>query len=138
MESGKRWDQAEKKFAITEEWKEEDDKDPETSISRTSRELGKAMNSVFPNIKFTTETTEDYDNLMLPTLDFTMRLEDGYIVYSYYEKEVSSKFCLLEIGAMSENTKNATLSQDLIRRMLNTSERTKQEERNQVVEKYIL
>ena len=44
------------------------------------------------------------------------------IRYMYYEKEVTSKFCTLEVSAMSWNMKRAILSQETIRRLLNTSE----------------
>ena len=43
----------------------------------------------------------------------------------------------MEQSAMPMNNKNASLSQDLIRRMVNTSEMGSQRERNQIVEKYI-
>ena len=50
---------------------------------------------------------------------------------------MNSPFCILEKSALPENTKLSSLSQDLIRRMLNTSERLSQQERNIVVENYV-
>ena len=41
-------------------------------------------------------------------------------------------------SAMSDNSKMSTLSQDLIRRMMNTSEMLEQGERDRIIEKYIV
>ena len=40
----------------------------------------------------------------------------------YFEKSVTSKYCTLETSAMSWNMKRAILSQEVIQRLLNTSE----------------
>ena len=105
------------------------------------------MNSVFNHIRFTSEVPGDFENNRLPTLDFSMWIgkdhiqegenKNGKIIYNFYEKEINSKFCVMERTAMSENSKTSTLSQDLIRRMMNTSELVDQQERNATIEKYI-
>ena len=59
-------------------------------------------------------------------------------MYSFYEKEMGSKYCLMEASAMSWNAKRATLAQETIRRMLNTSEMVEQSERDSIIEKFIL
>ena len=140
-----RWETKEKKFVHKLEWEEEDNLKEESDNSRTSRELKNVMNSVYKNIQFTTEIPEDFADKRLPTLDFTMWLSEeedeknrGKLKYSFYEKEVSSKFCIQEKSAMADNSKMSSLSQDLIRRMMNTSEVLEQKERDCVVEKYIV
>ena len=101
------------------------------------------MNSVFQNIQFTTEIPSEFKDDKLPTLDFAMWIEEGgeqkgKIKYTFYEKEMGSKYCIMEKGAMPENTKNSTLSQEIIRRMMNTSELVSQGDRNQIVENFIV
>ena len=86
------------------------------------------------------EETKEY--LRLPTdgpvPPKTTKMRRPKIAYSFYEKPMSSPFSVMERSAQPENTKNSTLAQELIRRMLNTSEMIPQEERNVVVEKFIL
>ena len=98
------------------EWEREDTESGETENSRTSKEIGKIMNSVYRNIQFTTETPQEFEGGMLPTLDFAMWIQEekekngeiqirGKVRYKFYEKKVSSKFCIMEKGAMLENIK---------------------------------
>ena len=118
------------------------------------------LHSIFRNVQFEKEIPEQFEKEKLPTLDFNMwlqevQLEPGQseassraskqpgpttvdlIMYSFYKKPMNSKYCIMEKSALPENTKTASLSQDLIRRMLNTSERISQVERNEIIEKYI-
>ena len=60
------------------------------------------------------------------------------IYYTFYEKPMASPFSVMERSALPENTKISTLTQDLVRRMLNTSELISQGERNLVIENYII
>ena len=156
IEAGTRWCQEEKKLVKRNEWRLEDEKSGESSTKRTSREIGKIMNSVFKNITFTAETEEDFGDERLPTLDFSMFIErgeakpgddpekiewrkknKGRLLYSFFEKEMTSKYCIMERSALSENMKTASLSQEVICRMLNVSEEIPQNERNEVLEKFI-
>ena len=50
---------------------------------------------------------------------------------------MASPFSVMERSALSENSKNATLAQELVRRMMNTTEYLPQEERNKIIEKFI-
>ena len=152
IERGKRWSRTERKFIHKEEWEVEDTIADESDTARTARIMKGAMNSIFNNIQFETEIPEEFPEGKLPTLDFKMWVENqgrqqppqpgrelprGKIMFSYYEKKMSSKYCVMKSSAMAENSKNSTLSQDLIRRMLNTSELVPQSERNTIIENYI-
>ena len=103
------------------------------------------MNSIYKNIQFESELCEDFKDDKLPTLDFKIWAEkganedipEGMVLYSYFEKEMTSPYCIMERTAMAENSKIASLSQDLIRRMTNTSEMVPQEVRDEIVEKYV-
>ena len=137
IERGMRWDGKKKKFVQGDDWQEEDEAQNLSDEQRTARELKKAMNSIFTNIQFTTEIPDDFQNKRLPTLDCTIWLENGNILYSFYEKEMKSPFCILEQSALPDNTKISSLSQDVVRRMLNISDQVPQEERNSITEIFI-
>ena len=141
IREGVRWCDKEQKMVEKEEWRVEDTVRGENREQRTSREILKVMNSVYKNIQFTREICQDFRNGRLPTLDFTLWIEQGEgektgdrVHYSFYEKELGSKFCIMEKGAMSEQMKRSTLSQEVIRRMVNTSEMVEQVERNKILE----
>ena len=197
------------KFRSCPTQREQDLLSEETPAARTSRVLGQVMNSIEPELRFTTESCEDFSSGMLPTLDYQMWFEEtredhpnserthpeetgdraevtndepaqfqfpdpvpltreygegrgeGWawesstggptvdlrnpgtqppapcpnssqntsntelkkvkLKYLFFEKEISSKYCTLEHSAMSWNMKRAILSQEVIRRLLNTS-----------------
>ena len=158
LEKGMRWQVKEKKFGKKDGWEIEDEKEDISDERRTAIELQNAMNSIFPNIQFTIEIPEDFPEGKLPTLDFkcwqekereneTSSKEQTWqeteitsrsrILYSFFEKNMNSPFCILEKSALPESTKFSSLSQDLIRRMLHTSEIVSQQERNIIIEKYV-
>ena len=164
IEKGRRWDAKKKIFDMKKEWLEEDQKVKTSDEKRTATELRKVMNSIFSNIQFTLEIPEDFLDGRLPTLDFACWLEEGgsknemdhqedpeaecdcrqdhgegrqKIIYSFYEKPMNSPFSILERSALPESTKMSSLTQEVVRRMANTSEDVPQEERNQIVENLI-
>ena len=102
------------------------------------------MNSVFKNIQFETELAEDFTQRKLPTLDFEMWFQkDGKknegrkkILYRFYEKPMNTPFSIMKKSAMPEGGKVASLSQEVVRRMLNTSEMLDQNERDQILNNY--
>ena len=75
------------------------------------------MDSIFNNLTF-----EMFEDGHLPTLDFECWKENDRILYSFYQKEVSKKTMIDRKSALGENTKVASLTQNLMRRMKNTSE----------------
>ena len=50
---------AEKRFVYKDDWEQEDMLEKESDNARTSREIGKVMNSIYRHIKFTIEIPED-------------------------------------------------------------------------------
>ena len=51
------------------------------------------MNSVNPNLEFTVETPEDFEQERLSPLDFTLWQEqDGTLNHSYFQKEVKTPY----------------------------------------------
>ena len=141
---GWRWSQKEKKFVFKEEWENEDKLAGESNRKRMSNEICKAMNSVYSFLKFTVETEEDFpQNNRLPSLDTQLWMEDvpgqkrQKINFSFFEKSMKTPFCIMKDSAMAERSKISILSQDLIRRMLNTSETVPDRERVEIIDTYI-
>ena len=138
---GVRWSQLHKKFVFQDEWHNKDNELlPADRRKKTSVELCKAMNSIFPNIKFTIEVEDDFESKRLPTLDTELWLDrsdkGNFLKYSFYEKPMKNPFCIMKSSAMSEKSKIQILSQDLIRRMQNICQSIPQSERNNVVDNY--
>ena len=137
MKKGTRWNPASKCLEYREEWELEEKDTEESNTSRMSRLLRPAMSSIYEGISLTMEIAEDFKDQKLPTLDFNLYLEDGELRYSYFEKEMKTPFCITEKSAMCERSKMSILSNDLIRRCMNTCEKTSQEDKNMMVEEYI-
>ena len=59
----------------------------------------------------------------LPTLDTSLKVDERNLIqYKYYEKPTSSRECLHANSAMNMNSKMQILSNDMVRRLFNTSE----------------
>ena len=119
LKMGWRWNG--KQLEFKEIWLEEDRQEGLTKTARTANVLNSVMNSIHPELKFTMETCEDFESGKLPTLDTQIWMEGKKLMYEFYEKPMSAKTVIRRNSALSENTKVASLSQDLIRRMKNTS-----------------
>ena len=74
--------------------------------------------------------TEEMFGGWLPKLDLEIRiLDDNKVLYQYFEKNMIPNMVLHRRSAMPESTRRATLNQDLVRRMVNTSEMVGNEKR---------
>ena len=96
-----------------------------------------AMNSINPNLKFTTEAPEDYPRDRLPTLDFVLWMVDGILFHTYYEKPMKNQHTIMQRSAMSEHQKMSILGNELVRRLSNIHEEVTKEELEPVIEHYI-
>ena len=72
------------------------------------------------------------------TLDVEISVEDASnkVLFSFFEKPMVASTVLMQRSAMPENTKMATLNQEMIRRMVNTSELVDIEKRLEVIDNY--
>ena len=52
----------------------------------TCTEVSKLMNDINEDLKFTTETEEEFKNRRLPTLSFEIWCDEDGIRHSYFEK----------------------------------------------------
>ena len=64
-------------------------------------------------------------------------IKGGRIIFRFYEKPTASRKCLIKTAAMPWEQKKASLSQDTVRRMINTSEETGQCCRDKILEVWI-
>ena len=103
-------------------WEEEDIGEKLTTTQLTAREFKRILESVHPELKFEMETVEDFDSQTLPTLDFQCWVERGRILYKFFSKPMAKKTLIMKNSALGENSKIASLSQEVVRRSKNTSE----------------
>ena len=99
------------------------------------------MDSINPDLKFVMEMEYDFSDKKLPTLDtniFVTKASNNVpqIQYEFYEKPMNSKFCILEKSAMDYSSKFSILSQDQVRRLLNTKVSTDQRRKNEIIDDY--
>ena len=117
-------------------WQKEERTEKVDLEMKTAGEMKKIMDSIFSNLQFEMETPKMFENNRLPTLDFEMYTLREKIVYSYYQKPVAKKTLILRKSALGENVKVSSLTQNMIRRMKNTSEDVPDEERRKIVDNF--
>ena len=65
----------------------------------------------------------DFPDNRLPTLDLNIWVSEGSItLWSFFSKPMACNYVIQKVSAMPENIKITTLNQEVIRRMVNTSE----------------
>ena len=86
-------------------------------------------------VKYSNKTLqcEDFEDGRLPTLDMNIRMEEGRVFNTFYEKGMSAKTVIHKDPALSENSKMASLNQNVVRHMRNIKERIDISERVEVV-----
>ena len=107
----------------------------------TALEMKKMMDQINPDLQFDLELEEDFEDMKLPTLDTAIwmsRTEDlaVKINYIFYEKPMNSVYVIHKNSAMDNRSKLTILSQDMIRRLHNTSSKIDQKIKNKIVENY--
>ena len=135
IKPGWRWVGEELLFC--ESWRKEDLKEGNVGLRKSRQVLEGMMNNIHNFLKMTMETGDEFEDGKLPTLDINLWVgEDGLVLHTFYEKPMSNNQVLHKYTAMPENTKIAALTQELVRRMKNSSELLCQEERNVVIDNY--
>ena len=82
------------------------------------------------------ETEEEFDG-WLPTLDTDLTVDNNNMVlYKFYEKPMASNQVLHKRTAMAEDAKIRSLTNELIRRLLRTSERVPEATRVKIVDDF--
>ena len=117
-------------------WKEEEIKAGMTALQKTTEVLKDMMNKICGWLVLTMET-EDMFGGVLPTLDLELWVDDNNkVLFSYYEKPMVPNMVIHKRSAIPESTRRATLNQELIRKMVNTSELVGMSKRLEIIDKY--
>ena len=117
-------------------WRKEERQAGVTALKKTTDILEQAMNNICSWLVLTMETEEMFGGV-LPTLDLEIWINaENMVLYQYYEKSMTPAMVLHKRSAMPEGTRRATLNQELVRRMINTSELVPIEKRLEIVDKY--
>ena len=133
IKRGWRWEDGRLQFCMR--WKHEDMDKSLTEV--TVGVLKGTVSGITDYLNFTFETGEDYNDGWLPTLDISVRVnERNQIDYRYFEKPTTTNTTVRKESAMSENPKMQSLSNDLVRRLLNTKEELPDKYRADVVDGY--
>ena len=91
---------------------------------RLAKMLLNIANSVMDCIEMEADWPSKNDDQKMPILDMKVWMDkEGTILYQHYEKEVSSKTVLNERSAHSRMCKKGVHTQEVLRRLLNTSHR---------------
>ena len=121
----------------------------EVDNEKTEKEIMEKIkiiaNSIHPSISVKVDYPSNQPNKRLPILDTEMWIEKvcvngelkHQILYSYYEKEMSSKYLVHKNSALSNQSKMNILVNDLVRVMKNTSLQVNDEERQRNIQYYI-
>ena len=99
--------------------------------------LRSTVSGIAEYLGFTFETCEDYEDKWLPTLDTNLRVNStNQVDYKFYQKPTTANTTVRMTSAMGENAKMQCLSNDLVRRLLNTKEELPSTYRSEVMEDY--
>ena len=116
----KGWRLVENTLTYSRVWEMEDDE--RTPLERTLSIIKESLNKGEDYLEFTVETGDEYDG-WFPTLDTNVRVNEKNIIeYKYFEKPATTNTTIRLASAMSENSKMQSLSNNLVRRLLNTKE----------------
>ena len=107
---------------FSEGWRMEDLATEESGTQRTARILKDMMNDIMKFLNLTVEICDDFGDYKLPTLDLEIWIQAGkQIIYEYFEKPMNTNLVLEKTSALSENTRVSSLSQEVVRVLLNCS-----------------
>ena len=95
--------------------------DTDQPAVRTAKVLQKIAISLERDIQMTYDVPENHSDGKMPVLDLKIWVENNKIYYTFYKKDVSSKFIVLKRSALSESIKKETCFMEAVRRILNVS-----------------
>ena len=131
------WRWVEGDLLFSSRWRTEEQELGMTGLQKTVEVVCDMMNDVSGFLKMTMETCTDFEDETLPTLDMRLWVgNDNRTMYSFFEKPMSSNQVIQRKSAMPENMRMSTLNQEMVRRMMNTSELLDIKVRVGVVDEY--
>ena len=139
LRRGTRYDEVKRQLVWTEDSEEEDEllsEKGETADARMVRILTPVMNNINPDLKFTSEIREDFQDGKIPTLDCKIwMMEDWSMNHTYFEKEMRNQMLIPERSAISSKQKMSILSNEAVRRLSKVNiEKLGEEEAAEVLE----
>ena len=119
---GSVYDTVQQKMVIKEEQRIQDEIIPEDE--RLSKVLLYIANNIMDCIKMEADMPSRNADKKMPILEMKVWMEeDGTLVYQHYEKQVSSKTVMHAQSAHSAGCKKSVHTQEILRRLLNSSHR---------------
>ena len=117
----------------------------EEAEEQTMERIKTTANSIHWSVQVTVDCPSKHHDQRMPILDTKQWLDEvevrgvmkHQILYSYYEKEMSSKYVLHKESAISRGSKINILVNELLRVMRNTSLRLDQKERDKHVHHFV-
>ena len=129
------WRISDGKLLFCQKWEEEDKNLSPTEVTR--RVVLDSLKDVVKYLRFTTETCEDYESGWLPTLDTSLQVDlNNHIKFKFFEKPVGPGRLIQKKTAMPENSKVQIISNEMIRRLLNSGEDLQEEKYIEIVDSY--
>ena len=90
----------------------------ETNNQRMARICLQAMNSINPDLEFTVETEDDFENKRLPTLDFEIwQDQNGALKHMYYQKNMKTPLVVMARSGMANKQQIQILANEVTRRL---------------------
>ena len=133
IKRGWRWEEG--RIQYCKRWEEEDRELEPEEVTR--RIIAGSMAGIESYLEFTTEVGGDFVDGWLPTLDAALKVTpENQVLYKFYEKPEGSKSTVHYKSAMGESTKHQILSQEMIRRLMNTSEGLPEEQLQEITDNY--
>ena len=116
------------------EWEQEDEEVSPTK--RTAETILAVKNSIVPMLRFTMEIPEMFQNNSLPTLDTSLAIVGDRVVYKFFQKEMSHKVGIMASTALPANQISSTITAEVVRRLLTTSQETDIREKIEILDAY--
>ena len=136
LSNGIRYEKEKEEFVYNEDWREDDEKSGISQEKRTEIEIRNLMNSINPDLQFTTERETDFANGRLPTLSFQLWSECEGLRHSYFEKEMRTQVLTMQQSSQGENSKISILVNELMRRFEVMDEKLERSEEIGVIDHF--
>jgi hypothetical protein len=105
---------------------------------RTFKLVQSVANSIWTNLQWTIDFPSAHTCRRMPVLDLQVGMEGRRAVFSFYEKPVGTRYTIPSRSAHSWAIKRATLTQEGVRRMVNTSTEAGPSQRKDIMESWDL
>ena len=115
------WVWSNDRFVFSKEQADIDRTEGVSDQSRTTRELVKAMSSLVDFLNIEGEDFEMFSDKTLPTLDTSIWWDGAKVAYKFYEKPMCPNRVLQSDSALSVDCLRSSLTQEVVRRLLNCS-----------------